>query len=213
MEHDKQKPTILYVYDIMCGWCYGFSPVMMKLYEEYSDTIDFETISGGMVTGDRIGPLSKMSSYIKDAYKTVEDKMGVKFGDKYINGTLENGDVIQTSIPGSKLMTAFKSFDTKKSVPFAHELQKAIYYHGVHPDRTEDLIANVDTFGVDKGKLLAIAKSEKVVPVMKHDFELSRRLGVTGFPTVFLFKDDEIHFLTRGATKHDRIKERLDALI
>lgn len=213
MDSEKQNPTVLYVYDIMCGWCYGFSPVMMKLYEEYSDTLDFETVSGGMVTGDRIGPLSNMSSYIKDAYKTVEEKMGVKFGDNYINGTLQDDSLIQSSIPGSKLMTAFKSFDTKKSVPFAHELQNAIYYHGVHPDSVEDLLDNCDTFGVDKDKLLTITKSEKVIPVMKHDFELSRRLGVTGFPTVFLFKEDEIHFLTRGATKYERIKERLDSLI
>ena len=37
MESDKQKPTILYVYDIMCGWCYGFSPVINRLYEEYNE--------------------------------------------------------------------------------------------------------------------------------------------------------------------------------
>jgi putative protein-disulfide isomerase len=213
MESDKQKPTILYVYDIMCGWCYGFSPVINRLYEEYNEIIDFETISGGMVTGDRIGPLSSsMSSYIKDAYKTIESRMNVEFGENYINN-LDNLEVLQTSIPGSKLMTAFKSFDTKKSVPFAHELQNAIFFEGVEPSNTEQLLYSCNSFGVDKNKLLAIAKSDKVDPVMNHDFELSRRLGVTGFPTVFIIKDEEIHQIARGATKYEGLKQRIDSLI
>lgn len=213
MESDKQKPTVLYVYDIMCGWCYGFSPVINKLYEEYKDRIDFETISGGMVTGDRIGPLSSsMSSYIKDAYKTIENRMDVEFGENYVN-SLDDLQKIQTSIPGSKLMTAFKSFATNKSVPFAHELQNAIFRDGASPDSLEEILNSCDTFGVDKQKLMIISKSEKVEPVMNHDFELSRRLGVTGFPTVFIILNDEIHQIARGATKYENIKQRLDSVL
>ncbi|MFN3196433.1 MAG: DsbA family protein [Chlorobiota bacterium] len=213
MDSDKQKPTVLYVYDIMCGWCYGFSPVINKLYKEYNDSVDFETISGGMVTGDRVGPLStSMSSYIKDAYKTIESRMGVEFGESYIN-SLDNLEKIQTSIPGSKLMTAFKSFDTKKSVPFAHELQNAIFRYGANPDSLEEILNSCDTFGVDKEKLLIISKSDKVEPVMNHDFELSRRLGVTGFPTVFIILNDEIHQIARGATKYENIKQRLESVL
>jgi putative protein-disulfide isomerase len=29
------QPTIFYCYDAYCGWCYGFSPVMKQVAEEY----------------------------------------------------------------------------------------------------------------------------------------------------------------------------------
>lgn len=43
------KPILVYCYDAYCGWCYGFSRVIKKIYEEYKDQLDFEVLSGGMI--------------------------------------------------------------------------------------------------------------------------------------------------------------------
>lgn len=40
------KPLILYVYDAMCGWCYGFGPVVKKAAEVFADDFDFVAASG-----------------------------------------------------------------------------------------------------------------------------------------------------------------------
>src|SRR5690606_8315176 len=103
--------------------------------------------------------------------KTVEQKMGVKFGDKYVNEILAKGTAIQTSIPASKLLVAFKSLDSSKAILYAHELQNALYRDGVYPDDLRGLLENTDTFGVSKEDLLTIAESKEVVGAMEHDFE------------------------------------------
>ncbi len=211
--NNQDKTTVLYVYDPLCGWCYGFSPVMKKLYENYIDEIDFDVISGGMVVGERIGPLGEKAPYIKEAYKVVEQKMGVKFGDEYVNKVLAEGTAIQTSVPASKLLVAFKSLDDKQAVLFAHELQNALYHYGVHPDNMEGLLDKCDTFGVSKADIIQIAKSVQVEAAMNHDFELSSRLGVTGFPTVFVIKDNAINVIARGADSYENVLGRLMDLI
>ena len=61
------KPTFFYVYDALCGWCYGFSPVMQNVAAKYDDRLNFEVISGGMVTGPRVGPIGQVAPYIKSA--------------------------------------------------------------------------------------------------------------------------------------------------
>ncbi len=48
-----QRGRIIYVNDALCGWCYGFSPVITAIHEKYKDELDFEVISGGMVTGSQ----------------------------------------------------------------------------------------------------------------------------------------------------------------
>ena len=211
--NNQQKTTVLYVFDPLCGWCYGFSPVMVKLYENYKDNIEFDVISGGMVVGDRIGPLGEKAAYIIEAYKVVEQKMGVKFGDEYVNKVLEEGTAIQTSIPASKLLVAFKSLNESQGVLFAHELQNALYHYGVHPDNIEGLLDKSDTFGVKKSDILQLTKSEQVEAAMNHDFELSSRLGVTGFPTVFVIKDNTINVIARGADSYENVSGRLTDLI
>ena len=78
---ENGKFSIIYVYDALCGWCYGFSPVIKQVFEKYQAQFDFEVISGGMILGERQGPIGEVAAYIKGAYKTVEDTTGVKFGE------------------------------------------------------------------------------------------------------------------------------------
>jgi len=72
-------PTIYYCYDAYCGWCYGFSLVIQKIAAEYKDQIFFETLSGGMIPKESSQHIGKMASYIKGAYKNVEDMTGIKY--------------------------------------------------------------------------------------------------------------------------------------
>ena len=90
--------TLIYVYDALCGWCYGFSPVMQQLHEKYSKEMDFTVLSGGMVTGERVGPIGQVAGYISEAYKTVEAHSGVQFGDGFLNGILKEGKAIFNSV-------------------------------------------------------------------------------------------------------------------
>ena len=66
------KPTIFYCYDAYCGWCYGFSPVIKRLAENYSDRVEFEVLSGGMIVPEQPVPISATAHYIDKAYPTVE---------------------------------------------------------------------------------------------------------------------------------------------
>jgi putative protein-disulfide isomerase len=74
------KPVIYYCYDAYCGWCYGFSPVITSLRDNYRGRIDFETLSGGMIPRESARHIGQIAAYVKDAYKIVEGTTGVTFG-------------------------------------------------------------------------------------------------------------------------------------
>ena len=99
------------------------------------------------------------------------------------------------------------------STTAAHELQNAIYYDGIHPDDLQGLLNNCNTHGVSKESILTIATSEQVIGVMEHDFEMSSRLGVTGFPTVFIIKDSTINVVARGADSYENVKANIDSIL
>ena len=60
----KNEPVIYYIFDGLCGWCYGFAPVVNQLQQELGKKVIFKVISGGMVTGSRVGPIRQMAAYI-----------------------------------------------------------------------------------------------------------------------------------------------------
>lgn len=62
-------PILIYCYDAYCGWCYGFSPVMKKIFEEYSGTMTFEVLSGGMVLPEKPVHIAASAGYIQKLTK------------------------------------------------------------------------------------------------------------------------------------------------
>ncbi len=78
------QPTVIYVYDALCGWCYGFSPLMQRLEAAYKDKVAFTVLSGGMVPPEHAQPVAAKAGYIAGAYKTVEEYTGVTFGAAYL---------------------------------------------------------------------------------------------------------------------------------
>src|SRR5258708_2903177 len=77
-------PTLYYCYDAYCGWCYGFSPVISRISLTYKNHLAFEVLSGGMIITTEPRPLKVTAGYIQEAYKTVEEHTGIKFGEDYL---------------------------------------------------------------------------------------------------------------------------------
>lgn len=70
----EERSEIIYVFDPLCGWCYGFSPVIKQAYDSYKDKADFKVLAGGMVIGDQIGPIGRISEFLKKATTNVTQR-------------------------------------------------------------------------------------------------------------------------------------------
>lgn len=189
---------VVYVYDALCGWCYGFSPVMSEFHEKYRDSLDFEVISGGMITGNRIGPIGEVAAYIGKAYKDVENATGVKFGESFLNETLAEGDAIFTSIPPSIALSVFKETDPDLGIAFAGALQKAFYYDGIEPGNFEAYGEIASRFGLDAQEFVEKMKDPTYRQGAEEDFRKSAALGVSGFPSVFIEKGETYYKIGSG---------------
>lgn len=197
---------IIYIYDALCGWCYGFSPVINEFETKYKDNLDFEVVSGGMITGNRIGPIGEVAGYISWAYKNVEDATNVKFGEDFLNKTLRNGKAIFTSIPPAIALSVFKKYQKENSVKFASALQKAIYFDGIEPENLDEYGKIAATFGLNADDFVLEMKNPENLNTAKLDFELSQNLGVTGFPTIFLEVNGTYYKIASGCVNFETLE-------
>ena len=208
-----QKPKVVYVYDALCGWCYGFSPVIEKLHQNYSGALAFEVVSGGMVMGEGVGPISEMATYIKSAYPTVEKTTGVKFGKAFTHGMLENGTSVLSSEKPAMALSWVKNQRPDLAVAFAAALQKMIYFDGLGPDEDESYRGVAQKFGFDFDKFIDEMKSPENARAALADFKYAQELGVTGFPTVLWVAKKNAEVLCRGycdyPTLEAEIKKRM----
>jgi putative protein-disulfide isomerase len=211
---EKGKFSIIYVYDALCGWCYGFSPVIKQIFEKYQTQFDFEVISGGMILGDRQGPIGEVAAYIKGAYKTVEDTTGVKFGENFVDVVLEDGKLYFSSEKPAIALSVFKASYPKKAILFAHDLQKAIYYDGFDLSKDKSYIALAEKYHINPQEFIEKLNSEEFKQAAYYDFALARQLQVTGYPAVFI-KTGESNFymIAKGYTNLESIELRIQNVL
>ena len=202
------KDTIYYVYDPLCSWCYGFSPVIKKIKSAYKDQFDFQVISGGMQSGERNQPVSAIRDYLKGAYKNVTERTGVEFGEKFMD-VLEDGIRMLDSIPPSIALSIVKDLKPEEALSFAATIQEAIYFDGIDWNTVEAYIPYLKAYDIDTDEF----KRNFEDPIYKEktleDFKLAANFGVTGFPSVILKKDEKYYLLAQGYVPF----EQLDAAV
>ena len=208
--------TIIYCYDAYCGWCYGFSPVIKKIVEEYNDLMQTEVLSGGMVLPEKRTHIGVSANYILGAYKNVEELTGVKFGEDYLwhLKNPEESDWHPHSEKPAIAMCIFKEFYPDRSVEFAGDLQYSLYVEGRDLTDDEAYIHLLEKYSIQPEIFYEKLKSEEYKEMAYYEFSLMKQLQVTGYPSVFVQTgDSKFNMVARGYTDYETLKERIDAVL
>lgn len=208
----KKTVKLLYFYDPLCGWCYGFGPVIKDLEEKYKEIISFEAISGGMILGERVKPLSEIHAYLREAMPRLEEMTGVKFGEKYME-IFEEGSIMLNSETPCIAMTVFKSMSAQSSIEFASALQSALYFNGIDLNKLENyqnIIAKFDLpWEVFKEKMESAGYKQKTY----EEFRISQQAGINGFPSVVLQIKEQGYLIARGYRSEKEMIQAIDEII
>jgi putative protein-disulfide isomerase len=206
------RPILIYCYDAYCGWCYGFSPVIKKIAEEYKNELDIEVLSGGMLIGEAVQPIEKIAPYIQGAYKNVEALTGIKFGEDFlwhINHP-DQSDWRMNSEKPAIALCVFKEYYPEKQLDFASDLQYALKYEGRDLDDDEAYRHLLEKYGINPEAFYSKLHSDAFKDQAYYEFDLCKQLQVTGFPCVFLQKEDsKFYMLARGFTDYKTLKGRV----
>ena len=194
-----------YFFDPLCGWCYGFSPVIQQFYKNHQHEMDIEVISGGMVKGEQIKPIGDMAPYLKDAYKRVEDISGVKFGKNFLD-QLDDGRTIVNSVPPSIALSVFKALKPEDTLKYASELQSAIYSEGIESQNMEHFADMAEKHDLDKEDFLDKVSQDQFKKEAYDDFSVTQQYGVGGYPTVILEHNDEHFLMCNGFTDLENLE-------
>lgn len=206
------KDTIYYVYDPLCSWCYGFSPVIKKIKNTYEEQFDFQVISGGMQSGERKQPVSAIRDYLKGAYKNVTERTGVEFGKQFME-VLEEGNRMLDSVPPSIALSIVKDLKPEEALNFAATIQEAIYYDGFNWNLVDEYFPYLEQYDIApedfKQKFEDPLYKEKTL----EDFKLAANFGVTGFPSVILKKEDKYYLIAQGFVPYEQLKATIEQVL
>lgn len=206
------KPTLIYVYDPLCGWCYGFHPVMEKLHKRFGDSVHVEVKVGGLAVGNRAMPINEGYGYIKDGLKQIEKSTGIEFGRNF-KLLAEEGSYYYDSVPPCKAQKVMNEMAPQHSLNFAGTLQGALFQHGKDLNKWSTYEELIEPCDIDKGAFKTRFESESIESALMEEFDWCKTHGATGFPTLLIKIEDETSIMTRGYRPYDTIESHLHHLV
>jgi putative protein-disulfide isomerase len=206
----------LYCYDAYCGWCYGFSPVIQKIAEDFKNKMDFEVLSGGMIPPDDPKPISVLAPVIKENYKRVEELSGIQFGPDFLWHVFnpDKSDWYPHSEKAAIAMCIFKELFPDKQIAFATDLQYALNFEG--RDLTDDEAYRhlLDKYQIEQQSFYKKLKEDEYRDMARHEYSLCRQLQVTGFPALLLQSSPtKFYLVARGYTSYQNVRTRMDNIL
>jgi putative protein-disulfide isomerase len=208
--------TIYYCYDAWCGWCYGFSPVIKRIAEEYKDRLQFEVLSGGMIrpeTPQHFGPVAR---YVQTAYKRVEELSGVKFGEDFLWHVFhpEETDWFPDSTMAAIALCILKEVAPEREVEIATDLQYALNFEGRDLTDKEAYRHLLPKYGIGEDEFYEKLASDEYRDKAFREFAMVQQLQVTGFPAVLLQVGElKFYLLASGYTDYETLKTRLESVL
>ena len=196
----QEKPTLIYIGDPMCSWCYGFSPELDNTMKELGDELTVRLILGGLrpYNDEKI---SDMKVFLQEHWEHVNEASGQNF-DYTI---LDDPTFVYDTEPPSRAVLVVRHLMPESEFAFFHDVQKLFYQQNKHTDVVENYYPILEKYGIDKFAFTAAYNSEEIKQLIKEDFAASSALGVSGFPSMLLLQDGKYKQITNGYTKSDDI--------
>ncbi len=189
--------TLHYLYDPLCGWCYGAKPLIAAAQE----VLPVIAHGGGMMTGANRQPVSaQLRDYVMPHDRRIAEYTGQPFGEAYFEGLLRDHTALFDSAPPTAAVLAAEQL-AGRGLELLGRLQSAHYVEGRRIADESVLIELAAALGFESTAFTHTIKQVLANELPAH-FKQSRALlaqvGGQGFPTLALEQEGRFSLIDIG---------------
>ena len=203
----QEKPTLIYIGDPMCSWCYGFGNEVESALKELGDDIQLEMVMGGLRPYNT-QPMTELKDFLTDHWDDVHRASGQPF--QY--GILET-ELIYDTEPACRAVMIARELQPNSVMHYFHKVQTAFYAENKNPLITATYADIAENLGIKRDVFIQRFESEASKELIKKDFLRASQLGVRSFPTVLLMHNGKTNVVSAGYSKADKLVTAVNKII
>ena len=207
-------PELLYVQDPLCSWCYGMSPVISRIQQEFAGRVDVSVMCSGMVEGAEVTPIAETWNELQNRLRQVEAVAGVQIGEAFWK-LGEDGQYIFDSEPPSRAIAIFRQLTQAptRTVAFAHAVQTALFRDGKDLNEVATYVPLLAPFGVNVSDFAQRWPAPEMARATQQEFAAVARIGIEGLPTAVVRIGEQGYMLARGYQPYAQLSASLEQLL
>ena len=207
-------PTLIYIADPMCSWCYGFGPELDALLEGLPG-LPVDVVVGGL----RAFNTTVMNDAMRDELMSHWEQVHATSGLTMLDNAVNQSDFIYDTEPACRAVVTARKLSHQAALPVFHAIQQAFYANGRDVTRG-DILAEVACAalahsGVQQtvDTFLTLWSSTEMRQATLDDFNLTKSWEIDGFPVLILERNGQLDMVTSGFARMPALVDQLQLLV
>lgn len=203
---------IYYIWDAYCGWCYGFNSIFTPFHNAHPE-LDIEVISGGLFLGENSKPIGSYG-YFESGNKQIATMFPVTFGEENLERIKEGTLILDSKGPAIAFAVMRDLIPQAKWSDLTFDIQKQYFVEGKSLSEVNTYTELAADFNLDVHELESKLKlAFEDGQLAKTDFEKSRTMGVTSYPTVIAEVNGKYYDFRGQATTPEDLERHYQILL
>lgn len=174
------KPTLYYIYDPMCSWCWGYKPVWLQIKDVVSNDVEIVYVLGGLAPDSGVPMSEEMQQQIASYWKKIENYLGTQFNYDFWHQNMPR----RSTYPACRAILAAREQRAEQGMLDA--IQHAYYLDAKNPSDNDILIGLAKSIGLDCEKFEADFLSPTTHDALLREIAFARSIGGNSFPSLFV---------------------------
>lgn len=179
--------TLYYLFDPLCGWCYGATPALSALSEV--PAVSVELLPSGLFSGEGARPMNaEFAAYAWSNDQRIERLTGQRFTEQYRERVLDDRQRLFDSGPTNLALTAVSLVAPARELEALKAIQSARYVDGKDVTSRETLAGLLRGLGLEQAAAMVAQPDEYLLgdnrARMARAQTLMREFGARGVPTL-----------------------------
>ena len=208
-ELELEQPTLFYIGDPMCSWCYGMSDIL-KDTQEYcaKNGIKFQTIVAGLRASGQVLWDKRFKGFLKEEWTNISNKTGKKFSFEILD--LLNFDYDTTPACKAVLIAKILSSNNSKIVlEFFSKIQEKFYANSQDTKKLEFYKLICEDLNLDFEEFSKLFEDKSLDKKLQNEFIFGRNLS-SSFPSLILVNKKQKVNISIGYSSLEDVISRIN---
>lgn len=193
---------LTYLYDPLCGWCYGASPALERLLQQ--DGFAVTIIPTGLFAGAGAFPMNAgFAAHAWEADQRIAELTGQVFSEDYRNNVLESGTGQVDSGPATLALTAVHLIAPERELEALKAIQCARYVEGRDNGDPAAIADILSALALDDAATRFASPDDELLSANRARINAGqaemRRFGARGVPTLIAGQGQDARVVSSSA--------------
>ncbi len=176
-------PTLIYIHDPMCSWCWGFRPALQALRARLPADMGFERLLGGLAPDSDQPMPEAMREQLQDTWRRIQQRIpGTRFNFDFWKRCTPR----RSTWPACRAVIAARSLDPACEDTMILAIQEAYYLHARNPSDEAVLVRLAEEIGLSREAFAQRLRAPETGQTLQAERARAEALGVRGFPSLVL---------------------------